>query len=240
MATFLTLAMAHSMWQLVEQQKEAKPSRTDHAFTFERTEKLGDASYRLKLRVSGAHLAQVLPSFKVPETFSREFEGMRSANEALAQVAWIGIVLLYGVVGVVGGSWYLLRRNALAAASALPWSLVLGIGMGAAVAVQLPLSWMTYSTEVDVRAFGLDFAVKVIVNTLFLLTICYLSFVAAEGLGRTAFPSQLRLWAIMRRDVREQASNPFAANKTQLHRTSPLRTALEPSATAHTTLHHRA
>jgi hypothetical protein len=31
------------------------------------------------------------PSFKVPESFTRAFDGMRSANEALAQVAWIGI-----------------------------------------------------------------------------------------------------------------------------------------------------
>jgi hypothetical protein len=49
-------------WRLVEQQKEAKPRRADHTFTFERAEKVGDAageeaSYRLALRVSGAQLA---------------------------------------------------------------------------------------------------------------------------------------------------------------------------------------
>ena len=67
-------------------------------------------------------LAALRPSFKVPEAFAREFDGMRSANEALAQLAWIGIVVVYGVVGVVGGSFYLLRRKQLAAASALPWA----------------------------------------------------------------------------------------------------------------------
>ena len=194
-------------WALVEQQREAKPRRADHTFTFERAEKVGEpgsgeeASYRLTLRVSGSRLSSVRRSFKVPETFERSFDGMRSANEALAQLAWIGIVVVYGVVGVVGGSFYLLRRKQLAAASALPWAALLAGGAGGAVGVTLPLAWMSYSTEVDVRVFGLDFGVKCAVNTAFLFAVTYLSFVAAEGLTRCAFPAQLRLWALMRRAV---------------------------------------
>ena len=201
------------VWSLVEERKEARPRRTDHTFTFERPERVGEAApgvdasqsqqatYRLELAVRGARLASLRRSFKVPEAFAREFEGVRSANEALAQLAWIGIVVLYGVVGVAMGSWLLMRRNALAAASAAPWSVALAGGMGGAMAVQLPLQWMAYATELEVGVFQLDYAVKVAVQSAFFLAVAFLSFAAAEGLGRLAFPGQLRLWALMRRPV---------------------------------------
>ena len=204
-------AVDFGVWSLVEEKKEARPRRTDHTFTFERPERVGEAgvdasesqqaTYRLELAVRGARLASLRRSFKVPEAFSREFEGMRSANEAIAQLAWIGIVVLYGVGGVAMGSWLLMRRNALAAASAAPWSVVLAGGMGGAMGVQMPLQWMAYATELEVGVFQLDYGVKVAVQSAFFLAIVFLSFVAAEGLGRVAFPNQLRLWALMRRPV---------------------------------------
>ena len=201
------------VWSLVEEKREARPRRTDHTFTFERPERVGEAApgvdasgnqqatYRLELAVRGARLASLRRSFKVPEAFAREFEGVRSANEALAQLAWIGIVVLYGVVGVAMGSWLLMRRNALAAASAAPWSVALAGGMGGAMAVQMPLQWMAYATELEVGVFQLDYGVKVAVQSAFFLAVVFLSFAAAEGLGRLAFPGQLRLWALMRRPV---------------------------------------
>ena len=204
-------AVDFGVWSLVEEKKEARPRRTDHTFTFERPERVGEAgvdasesqqaTYRLELAVRGARLASLRRSFKVPEAFSREFEGMRSANEAIAQLAWIGIVVLYGVGGVAMGSWLLMRRNARAAASAAPWSVVLAGGMGGAMGVQMPLQWMSYATELEVGVFQLDYGVKVAVQSAFFLAIVFLSFVAAEGLGRVAFPNQLRLWALMRRPV---------------------------------------
>ena len=204
-------AVDFGVWSLVEEKKEARLRRTDHTFTFERPERVGEvgvdasesqqAKYRLELVVRGARLASLRQSFKVPEAFSREFEGMRSANEAIAQLAWIGIVVLYGVCGVAMGSWLLMRRNALAAASAAPWSVALAGGMGGAMGVQMPLQWMSYATELEVGVFQLDYGVKVAVQSAFFLAIVFLSFVAAEGLGRVAFPNQLRLWALMRRPV---------------------------------------
>eukprot|EP00966_Prymnesium_polylepis_P176267 4080320-Prymnesium_polylepis.1 len=73
--------------------------------------------------------------------------------------------------------------------------------MGGAMATQIPLQWMAYATEVDPTVFLLDYGVKVVVQTAFFGLICALSFIAAEGLGRTAFPEQLRLWALMRKPV---------------------------------------
>eukprot|EP00966_Prymnesium_polylepis_P176194 4078418-Prymnesium_polylepis.1 len=82
-------------WSLVEEKRDARPCRTDHTFTFERSEVVGGgegeggvAKYRLELGVSGAHLSSLRRSFKVPEQFTREFDGMRSANEAIAQLAY--------------------------------------------------------------------------------------------------------------------------------------------------------
>ena len=79
-----------SEWVLKEQTREAKPHRADHTFTYERPAPMAIsvvedelATYRLTLTVSGGHLSALRPGFKVPEAFTREFDGMRSANEAL-------------------------------------------------------------------------------------------------------------------------------------------------------------
>ena len=65
-----------------------------------------------------------------------------------------------------------------AAASAAPWSVALAGGMGGAMAVQMPLQWMAYATELEVGVFQLDYAVKVAVQSAFFLAVAFLSFAA--------------------------------------------------------------
>ena len=87
-----------SNYQLIEKSKDLKPSdRLDHTFNYKRTDiDLGEeGEYRLELIVSGDKLTAVSKTVKVPETFYREYEEMRSFNNTISQVAGYGLFLFY-------------------------------------------------------------------------------------------------------------------------------------------------
>ena len=82
---------------------------------------------------------------RVPEAFEREYAAMRSANEAVSQMAWIAIALLYGVAGTVGGVFMVYRRGVLLARPAGCWAVLLAGLLSAATVSTLPLEWMRYA-----------------------------------------------------------------------------------------------
>ena len=53
------------------------------------------------------------PFVHVPESFTRRFQEMRSANNALAGIASIAAGVLYGLIGCALGALWLLRKRYL-------------------------------------------------------------------------------------------------------------------------------
>ena len=85
-------ASARARWQvdldryaLVEQGHERRPGgRVDHTFTYERAAPtLKEGRYRLRLVESGDRLTEVTYFVWIPEAFTRRYDNMRSANEAI-------------------------------------------------------------------------------------------------------------------------------------------------------------
>jgi hypothetical protein len=75
-------------YKLLEQSQQTRPSgRVDHAFVYERAEKLGDARIRMRLGVAGDELNEIAPYVYIPESFERRFRELRSANDAIAGFA---------------------------------------------------------------------------------------------------------------------------------------------------------
>ena len=111
---------------------------------------------------------------------------MRSSNTAVAQVAWIVISVLYGLVGVVGGLWWLIRQDAVLWGGAATWGATLGVLMSLATLSSFPLQWMSFDTALSPPVFYANFAVGLVVNGIYLYAIALLSMAAAEGLGRLA------------------------------------------------------
>jgi hypothetical protein len=76
---------------------------------------------------------------------------MRSANDALYQAAWLALGGLYGIVGVIGGLFYLMRRGIPLSRSVVKWGVV-----GAALArpyhhitgTFVAHTWLTRGTHV--------------------------------------------------------------------------------------------
>jgi len=216
----LAKARAHEDWdidfapyRLLDQSQQTGPSgRVDHRFVFEREGALGQARIRLSLVVSGDELTEVEPFVYVPESFERRFEEMRSANDVIAFVASIAAGVLYGLVGCVLGTLWLLRQHYLLVRQSLCAGFAVGALLGAVVLANAPAAWYTFSTTQDASTFWIreiGLALAALVGAGLLLG---LIFMAAEGLTRRAFGHQPQLWRVWSRDAagtREIAGRTF-------------------------------
>ncbi|MFZ5624350.1 MAG: hypothetical protein ACOY71_07945 [Gemmatimonadota bacterium] len=200
-------------YALVESATETRPSgRVDHTFTYERPERdIGEGRYRLRLVVSGDRLTELTRFIQVPEAFTRRYAEMRSANDGIAAGAGIGVLLLYGIGGVGGGIFFLLRRRALAWRPAVRWGgFIAGLGL-AASAGEWQLLWMNYDTALPVETFVLKHAGLLVLGFVGTAAMLTLSFVAAEGLTRLAFGHHPRLWRVW---TPEAAASPEILGRT--------------------------
>ncbi|MCK5738420.1 CPBP family intramembrane metalloprotease, partial [bacterium] len=187
-----------SAYELVEKsQKVQIGGRTDHTFVYERPdEKLGEGSYRLRLVVGGDRLTELTHFVKIPEAFSRRYEEMRSANETIATGGLIVMGLLYGILGIGFGLFYLMRERWIIWKKPLYWGMFVAALQVLAMINRWPLTWMVYDTALSTHTFFLQqitMLILVFISETLLLT---LSFMAAETLTRKAFPSQVQLWKI--------------------------------------------
>ncbi|HEY2380374.1 MAG TPA: hypothetical protein VGK48_04250 [Terriglobia bacterium] len=185
-----------SKYQLAESSKDDKPGgRTDHAFVYERQdERLGAGRYRLRLVVGGDRLTGLTQYVQIPEAFTRRYEQMRAANDAInagSSIAVFGPYLL-GFCGI--GLFWMIRRHWVLWRQPIVWGLFISLLMGLQELNAWPLSWMKYDTATSAGSFELRQlmnAVAVFGAYALLLTI---SFMAAETLSRRAFPRHVQLW----------------------------------------------
>jgi len=92
---FLTQVMRRNLADLefVETETEKRPARTDHDFTWkQKSVELGDGSLRVEVLVDGDQVAGYREFVKVPEQWTRDYEKLRSRNDAaqvVDEVFWI-------------------------------------------------------------------------------------------------------------------------------------------------------
>jgi len=198
---------------LVEQSQERRPSgRVDHTFVYERPDvRLEAGRYRLRLTVSGDRLTEVTYFIQIPEAFSRRYEEMRSANDAIGVGSSIGMLLLYVVGGIGVGLFFLLRQRWVLWRHAVVWGFFIGFLQLAAGLNQWPLLWMQYDTALPIRTFVLQTVGLLVAASLGLSALLAGSFMAAESLTRRAFPSHPQLWRVW---SREAASSPEILGRT--------------------------
>ncbi|MFZ9595189.1 MAG: CPBP family intramembrane glutamic endopeptidase [Bdellovibrionia bacterium] len=185
-------------FELVERSQEVKPNqRVDHTFVYERPqERIGEGRYRLKLVVAGDQLVRLKHWVQVPDAFERRYAEMRSFNNTIASISSTVILLAY-FLGACGVGLFLLAK-----AGQVIWkpaAIAGAILAGFQVLEQfnhLPLIWMSYDTALPASGFLLRQAVSALglfFMEWFMLT---LSFAAAEGLSRRAFPHHPQFWRL--------------------------------------------
>jgi len=185
-----------SDFELVAQSQKEQPSgRNDYTFEYERIGlKAGDAPYRLKLVIAGDTLIELDHYIKIPESFTRRYKEMRSANNTISSIAWGLIATLYVFGGCVVGLYFLLKKRWIEWRQPLLWGAFVSLMATLAGINYFPLFWMEYNTAISSQTFVLQNMVKFLSMFLFNGIIFTIIFMAAESLTRKAFPEHLQLW----------------------------------------------
>jgi hypothetical protein len=185
-----------SQYELVEASHEVRPGgRTDHTLVYERPDILiGEGRYRLRLSVSGDRFTELTHFIKIPEAFSRRYAEMRSANDAIATGSLFAIAILYMAGGCVVGLFFLLKERWVVWKPALKWALFIAFLQALVVLNQWPLLWMGYDTAISSTTFALQQIAVALAQLVGMGSVLALSFIAAESLGRRAFPRHIQLW----------------------------------------------
>ena len=192
----MNTSIALSNYKEIEASEEVLPSeRIDHTFVYERLDAtIGDGSFRLKTMVSGEKVSEIKHYIKVPETFTRRFEEMRSANNTIASSASMAMFLLYGFGGIIIGLFIMMRKRWVVWKQAMLWGTFVAV-FGALGEINFwPLMWMYYPTALSQQSFFVQNIFSLIANTLLMSIIYSLSFMAGETLTRRAFPQQINFW----------------------------------------------
>lgn len=173
--------------------------RVDYTFTYEHASlKVGEARFRLALKVAGDQLVSVDTFKYIPQAFNQRFDEMRTLNTQISQIASYLMVVLFGLGGLVGGGVWLFRRHQLHWIKAFWPALVVGAGLGTALLVNMPMAWMNYQTTSSAQTFIFQQLAQAggafVLATLVFATI----YAVAEGLTRNAFAEHPRLWDMFR------------------------------------------
>lgn len=201
---------AHEEWSinfedyvLIEQAQETKLSgRIDHTFVYKhRTKKVGNADYRLTLTVSGEALTALSLSVQVPEAFKRRYEHMRSANNTIAFLAQIAMILLYFFGGCLGALLYFTRRKWVLWRPAFAWSTGIAFLLFLASLSQFPSLWMYYDTAVQRSTFIINIMISFVSEFAYVAGTYGIIIAAAEALSRKAFPHHIQLWRVWQKDI---------------------------------------
>jgi hypothetical protein len=202
----LDLTPGQSRYVLREQSfKKQSNGRIDHDFVFERPDirlgPQGEGRVQLQLRLSGDRLSRLQYRLKIPESFERRYREMRSANNNLARIGSLAMVLLYGVAGCGIGLLWLWRQGYLVLRPALYCAGAIALLQGAAALNAIPGSWFDYDSAISGRDFLAQMVGDAVSSMVPNWMILAISLLAAESLTRKAFGHLPQLWQLGRIDA---------------------------------------
>ncbi|MFH1762485.1 MAG: CPBP family glutamic-type intramembrane protease, partial [bacterium] len=187
-----------SAYKLVEKSREDLPGgRTDYRFVYERTDvKIGEGTYRLRLVTGGHRLTELTHFINIPESFSRRYKQMRSANNTMAFSAMAAMGIIYILGGCIIGLFFLYRHGLVLWRQALFWGVTIALLQVFSGLNDLPLAWMDYDTALSAKGFLLKEFIQLFAVFIQFTVLLTITFMAAEGLTRTAFPGHIQFWRL--------------------------------------------
>jgi membrane protease YdiL (CAAX protease family) len=192
--TFLNQVIRRNLADLefVETQTQKRPARTDHDFTWkQKSVDLGDGSLRIEVEVDGDQVASYREFVKVPEQWARDYEKLRSRNNAAQVVDEVFMILLCVAMLVI-----LIRR--LRDRDVPVWmSLAFG-GVAAALFLlgqlnAFSLAEFGYRTTDSFSSFVTNYLWTNLLAALGIGAAIFLLVAASEPVYREGFPNQVSL-----------------------------------------------
>jgi len=184
-----------ALWRLATSSYETQQvsDRIDRTYTFERRDRqVAEAPIRMDVVVAGDLPSMARPYVVIPEAFSRRYGEMRSANDLLALLAQLGLLVLLGL-GVVTLRRYTLQRS-VRWMPALALGAVVGLLIMAAGLNELPGSWFGYDTATSPTTFLAIQILGPVLGGTGLALLVGLTVAAAEAAARHAFPRHIDWW----------------------------------------------
>lgn len=186
-------------YHLVEKSLDQKTGgRIDHKFVYERDDvKVNESKFRIAIQVSGDKVTSIRHFVKIPDDFDRRYAEMRSANDLIATIGQSILFLLYGLIGVGLGIFFLLKRRFILWKKALYWAIGIGLGVGLLdVLNAMPMLWFDYDTSEAAGSFMGQQLLYGLLNTLLMGGIVFISALAGEGLTRFLYPEKIQFWKL--------------------------------------------
>jgi membrane protease YdiL (CAAX protease family)/small basic protein len=178
--------------QFVEGQQRKRPARTDYTFTWKQTSvNLGQGSLRVNVGVDGNQIASYDEFVKIPESWTRGYEKIRSHNDAAQEVDQVFWVLLSIAMLVI-----LVRRLR---DRDVPLKLSLGLGLAAAALDFLSelntfsLAKFSYNTTSSYSSFASGYVFDAVMSALGMGTLIFLVVACSEPVYRESFPRLLSI-----------------------------------------------
>ena len=143
-------------WELVESKLEKRKNRWDHRLEWkEKSFNINESTHRITILVQGANVDYYNEWIKVPDTWKREYEKLRSKNGLLGSIGGFGTILTLFLIFLM--IFVRSRKNDIHWKTALIYSLIAGIIMLLVQLNELPLqmywfdnkdSYFSFLTEV--------------------------------------------------------------------------------------------
>ncbi|HTR78722.1 MAG TPA: CPBP family intramembrane glutamic endopeptidase, partial [Gemmatimonadaceae bacterium] len=191
------LGESPARWRLATTSYETRKvsGRIDRTYTFERvSRRVGGAPIRLDIVIDGDTPADAAEYVQIPETFTRRYAQMRSANDAIEEGATLGILAIV-IVGAIA-----FRRAARDGRIRWRGPLIVGGVVGsllvAAALNDVPGSWFDYDTATSAAVFLIKSVITAVVGGVAMGVVVALTLAAAEAAERLAFPNHPDWWKL--------------------------------------------
>ncbi len=190
LATYAAIDLAR--FELVGSSSKTRPNRVDRTFTWELTgRRWAEAPLRLDVTIQGDRIGGFRTYLKIPETWHRDYEGLRSRNESAGTVAGVLGMLIF-VAAVVVFARRIPRRD-------IRWRTAFGFGLATLVLVflaslnSLGAEIYFYDTAEDFSAFLVSFILGALGQALGWAVAIFLLTAGGEALYREHYPGKLAL-----------------------------------------------
>jgi membrane protease YdiL (CAAX protease family) len=181
----------------VEGASQARPARTDHTFTWkERDFSFKDSTNRLEVTLLGNEVGGYREYLKVPEQWQRDFERLRSKNQA-AQMGDTALMMVL-IIGLLASLAVCVRRREVAWRRASVVGMIGGGLFFLSSWNEFPLTEFNFSTTDSYASFVARQALNSVLGALASGGLLFVLTAAAEPLYREAYGGRISLGNLFR------------------------------------------